>query len=1143
MKKFVASCAFLVCLFSIPAFDAHAANVYWVATSAGTFSSTTNWSTSSGGSSGASIPGASDIAVFDGAGGANGACTIYLAVNVAGINIAGYTGTITQSGFSVTVGSSNFNQSSGTFSASGALFMSGNTSFTVGGTGVFNGGTGSVNLTGGNASLNVSGASTLNDLSMNLLGNFTLTGTTPVNGNLTITRVNSMAGGTLAVSGNVGSTAPGTSTPMDTIVLFTGAGAQTFSASGGSGIVPAVQINKSGGSLTVQDTIHVRSNWIYAAGTVNAGTSTVIFDGGSCSVDCGAGPSMTFGNVTFDSQGDQSLPNPVKVAGDFSIKRTNSLSPLTNTIFVGGNLTTARSSGSTPYNANIELNGTGAQTISQTGGGLFPNGTITINKASGVAALASNLLFNIGSENVVVKSATLDLAGFNLTTLALTVNAAGILQLQGSETVSPNPVLNAGSTVLYNGTSAAYTLKNYTYSNLKINGGATSVFSFPANLVTINTLTLSNSITFLSGFNVTAVSFVNQATLRLQGNEAVSLPMDTVEGLVEYVGRNLAETLTLSDFGATDYFNLSINDTHATPATFQTSKPLAVNGTLTITAGTFIAPNGASSLSVAGNFNHAGGTFTHNSGTLTLNGAKQSILGSTTFNNLSKTVAASSTLTFQHGTTQTVGGTLTLLGASGQLLNLRSDLTGSQWLASLPGTRNVSFVDVQDGSNLAFPVVNPANSVDSGNNNNWFKNGVAITWNTPSNIVYGTPLSGTQLNATASVPGTFSYAPPAGTVLGAGAGQVLTVTFTPTDLVNYKPATSTVLITVLKNVLTVTADPQTKLFGDPIPTLTATISGFVNGDTTAVVSGSPALSTAANSNSPVGTYPIIVAAGSLSTANYSFAFVNGTLSITPRIPPAFPVAPVLTPNPSLAGQQVIGSAFPFVPYGAATVAWNFGDGATGTGTSIQHTWQFPGIYDVVIVATGSDGLTTTVHISQFVGSTAGAGGTPPDSAGGGIIVGDGGLSSKLGRGKMLVNFSRYSKTTVTGFVSTINLPASLKQSDLTGLPGYLTLGQGSNAQTFLFFLGKSGSGSATSLRKVAFSIKKKAFSFSCSDRAALTDMAIALGATYDISTKKGARSLMSVPATVSIGSQVYLAMTFRMHYQQVGSMGKGDTAR
>ena len=43
-----------------------------------------------------------------------------------------------------------------------------------------------------------------------------------------------------------------------------------------------------------------------------------------------------------------------------------------------------------------------------------------------------------------------------------------------------------------------------------------------------------------------------------------------------------------------------------------------------------------------------------------------------------------------------------------------------------------------------------------------------ITWTNPANIVYGTPLGPTQLDATASVAGTFVYAPAAGTVLTAG---------------------------------------------------------------------------------------------------------------------------------------------------------------------------------------------------------------------------------------------------------------------------------------------------------------------------------------------------------------------------------------
>jgi uncharacterized repeat protein (TIGR01451 family) len=82
-----------------------------------------------------------------------------------------------------------------------------------------------------------------------------------------------------------------------------------------------------------------------------------------------------------------------------------------------------------------------------------------------------------------------------------------------------------------------------------------------------------------------------------------------------------------------------------------------------------------------------------------------------------------------------------------------------------------------------------------------------ITWANPADIVYGTALDGTQLNATANVPGTFTYTPPAGTVLGKGT-HTLHVDFTPTDTVNYDPTSKDVSIKVLSAVLnlSMTAD-------------------------------------------------------------------------------------------------------------------------------------------------------------------------------------------------------------------------------------------------------------------------------------------------------------------------------------------------
>jgi virginiamycin B lyase len=74
-----------------------------------------------------------------------------------------------------------------------------------------------------------------------------------------------------------------------------------------------------------------------------------------------------------------------------------------------------------------------------------------------------------------------------------------------------------------------------------------------------------------------------------------------------------------------------------------------------------------------------------------------------------------------------------------------------------------------------------------------------LTWPQPANIAHGVPLSGTQLDATANVAGTFTYSPPAGTVLAIGT-YTLTATFTPANTTNYTSGdTVSTQITVVKD--------------------------------------------------------------------------------------------------------------------------------------------------------------------------------------------------------------------------------------------------------------------------------------------------------------------------------------------------------
>jgi RHS repeat-associated protein len=124
--------------------------------------------------------------------------------------------------------------------------------------------------------------------------------------------------------------------------------------------------------------------------------------------------------------------------------------------------------------------------------------------------------------------------------------------------------------------------------------------------------------------------------------------------------------------------------------------------------------------------------------------------------------------------TASVGGTFTYTPAAGQILPLGSN------------TLSVLFTPT-DGVDYTTATATTTISVIQGV--------PKITWANPAAITAGTPLSATQLDATASTAGTFIYSPPAGTVLAQGT-QTLTVDFTPSNTSEYASATASVSLTV-----------------------------------------------------------------------------------------------------------------------------------------------------------------------------------------------------------------------------------------------------------------------------------------------------------------------------------------------------------
>lgn len=87
-----------------------------------------------------------------------------------------------------------------------------------------------------------------------------------------------------------------------------------------------------------------------------------------------------------------------------------------------------------------------------------------------------------------------------------------------------------------------------------------------------------------------------------------------------------------------------------------------------------------------------------------------------------------------------------------------------------------------------------------------FKPFPAVTWTPSPSIPAGTALGASQLNATADVPGAFSYSPAAGAVLNAGS-RTLTVTFTPSNLATYDSVTLARVVAVEKVTQTILFSP------------------------------------------------------------------------------------------------------------------------------------------------------------------------------------------------------------------------------------------------------------------------------------------------------------------------------------------------
>lgn len=168
--------------------------------------------------------------------------------------------------------------------------------------------------------------------------------------------------------------------------------------------------------------------------------------------------------------------------------------------------------------------------------------------------------------------------------------------------------------------------------------------------------------------------------------------------------------------------------------------------------------------------------------------------------------------------------------------------------------------------------------------------GVVVTWPTATPIVYGQPLSqsilgeGSALINGIIVDGHFNFNDPAAVPTKAGTYKAA-ITFTPNDLSKYKVITSQIDVTVEKSLLIVTVGNATVTYGDPVPTYSYTVSGFVMGDDETALSGMPSITSLYTPGIAVSYSPIQIIGelGTLSSENYDFTFVFGELIVNKKV--------------------------------------------------------------------------------------------------------------------------------------------------------------------------------------------------------------------------------------------------------------------
>ena len=282
--------------------------------------------------------------------------------------------------------------------------------------------------------------------------------------------------------------------------------------------------------------------------------------------------------------------------------------------------------------------------------------------------------------------------------------------------------------------------------------------------------------------------------------------------------------------------------------------------------------------------------------------------------------------------TANVAGTFAYAPTSGTVLS-----AGSQTLSVLfTPTDTVDYTTASDSVMLSVGQSTPT-----------------VMWSVPAAITYGTALSATQLDATASVAGTFAYTPALGATPGAG-NQTLSVTFTPTDATDYASVTQTVSLVVNQAVPVI-------LWTAPASISYGTALSAAQLNATANVAGSFAYTPASGAVPGAGSQTLSVTFTPTDTTDYTA--VTKTVSLV--VNQAAPVITWANPAAVASGTTLSAAQLNATANVAGTFAYSPAAGSTpGVGTDSLSVMFTPA--DAVDYTTATKTVSLVVNASTPV---------------------------------------------------------------------------------------------------------------------------------------------------------------------------------